>query len=94
MLVKQKKIGFSKKCKSMSTKQETVSDAAFKAWPFSSDFSFICKDVRVVAATCKYYCPLIVSPIITNCYKELHLKCDRVPRSVIKNVAMHKTSPV
>ena len=29
----------------MSTKQETVSDAAFKAWPFSSDFSFICKDV-------------------------------------------------
>ena len=28
----------------MSAKQEIVSDAAFKAWPFSSDFNFACKD--------------------------------------------------
>ena len=28
----------------MSTKQEIVSDAAFKEWPFSSDFNFTCKD--------------------------------------------------
>ena len=27
----------------MSTKQESVSDAAFKAWPFSSDFNFAFK---------------------------------------------------
>ena len=38
---------FRKKCKSMSKKQENVSDAAFKAWPFSSDFSFASKDVQV-----------------------------------------------
>ena len=29
-----------------------------KAWLFSSDFNFICKDGRVTAATCKYYCSL------------------------------------
>ena len=28
----------------MSTKQEIVSNAAFKACPFSSDFIFACKD--------------------------------------------------
>ena len=28
----------------MSTKQDIVSDAAFKAWTFSSDFNFACKD--------------------------------------------------
>ena len=83
-------MAFSKKCKNMSTKQEIVSDAAFKAWPFSSDFNFACKDGRVTTATCKYYCPLVVSPTITNCCKELHLKCGRVPRSVFENVAMHE----
>ena len=36
-------MAFSKKCKNMFTKQEIVSDAAFKAWLFSSDFSFACK---------------------------------------------------
>ena len=66
----------------MSTKQEIVTDAAFKAWPFSSDFNSICKDGRVTAATCKHYCPLVVNPTFTNCYKDLHLKCGRVPRSV------------
>ena len=34
MLVKQKVIDVSKKYKNMSTKQESLSDAAFKAWPF------------------------------------------------------------
>ena len=43
-----------KKCKYMSRKQESVSDAAFKAWPFSSDFNFAFKDGRVTTATCKY----------------------------------------
>ena len=33
-----------KNCKNMSTKQEIVSDAASKAWPFSFDFNFACKD--------------------------------------------------
>ena len=62
-----------------------------KTWPFStSDFNFAWKDSRVTAATCKYYCPLVVNPTITNCCKELYLKCGRVPRSVFENVAMHE----
>ena len=81
---------FSKKCKNMSTKQEIVSDVAFKGWPFSSNFNFICKDGWVTAATCKHYCPLAVNRNITNCCKELHLKYGRVPRSVFEPVAMHK----
>ena len=68
----------------MSTKKESVSDAAFKAWPFLSDFNFAFKDGRVTAATCKYYCPLVVSPTITNCWKELHLKWGRVSRYLWK----------
>ena len=76
----------------MSPKQEIVSDAAFKAWPFSSDFSFACKDCRVTAAACKYYYPLVISPTITNCCKESHLKGGRVRRSVFENVAMHENS--
>ena len=39
MLVKHEIIGINR-----STKQEIVSDAAFKAWPLSSDFSFACKN--------------------------------------------------
>ena len=74
----------------MSAKQEIVSDAAFKAWPFSSNFNFACKDGQVTTATCKYYCPLIVNPNITHCCKELHLKHGRNPRSVFENIAMHK----
>ena len=69
---------FSKICKNMSTKQEILSDATFKAWLFSSDFDFSCKDGQVTAATWKYYCPLVANPTITNCCKELHLKCGRV----------------
>ena len=43
-----------KKFKNISAKQESVSDAAFKAWPFSSNFNFAFKDGRVTTATCKY----------------------------------------
>ena len=43
-----------KKFKNISAKQESVSDAAFKAWPFSSNFNFACKDGRVTTAACKY----------------------------------------
>ena len=74
----------------MSTKQEIVFDAAFKAWPFLSDFNFACKDGRFTTAACKYYCPLVISPTIANCWTEIHLKCGRVPRSVFENVAMHE----
>ena len=39
----------------MPTKQEIVSDVAFKAWPFSSGLNFACKDGPVTTAICKYY---------------------------------------
>ena len=80
---------FQKKCRNMSTKQEIVFDAAFKAWLFLSDFNFAFKDSRVTA-TCKYYCPLFVNPTIINYYKEFHLKCGRVPRSIFENIFMQK----
>ena len=32
----------------MSTKKESVSDAAFKAWPFLSDFNFALKMVELL----------------------------------------------
>ena len=74
----------------MSTKPEIVSDAPFKAWPFSSGFNFAYKNGRDTAAACKYSYPLVVKPTITHCCKELHLKCGRVPRSLFENVAMHE----
>ena len=49
------KFAFLQKYKNMSTKQEIVPDAALKAWPFSSDFNFACKDGRVTTAICKYH---------------------------------------
>ena len=67
---------FQKK-KSVS-KQESVFDAAFKAWPFSSDHNFAIKDDRVTGVTYKY-CPLVVSPTVTNYGKGLHLKYSRIP---------------
>ena len=73
----------------MSTKQESVSDAAFKAWSFSSDFNFASQDDRVTAVTCKH-CLLVVSPIVTNCCKELDLKYGTIPRSVFENFTMHE----
>ena len=42
----------------MSTKQEIVSDAAFKAWPFSSDFNLHVKKIKLpqlLAIGCKPY---------------------------------------
>ena len=80
MLEKQKS-AFSKKCKNMSAKQVSVSDTAFKTWPFLSNFNFASKDDRITAATCKY-CPLVANPTVTNCYNELHLKHGKIPRSV------------
>ena len=72
----------------MSRKQEIVSDAAFKTWPFSSDFNFACKNGWVTTTTWKYYCTLVVNTAITSCCKELHLKCSKVP--VFENITMHK----
>ena len=77
----------------MSTKQEVVSDATFKTWPFSSSFNFACKYGRVTIATRKYYCLLVVDPAITNCCKELHVIWGRVPWSVFENVAIHEELP-
>ena len=68
----------------MSIKQESVSDATFKTWLFSSDFNFASKDDRVTTATYQY-CPLVVSPTVTNCCKKLHLKYGK-----IENFAMHE----
>ena len=67
----------------MPTKQEMISDLAFKAWPFSYDFNFACKDGWVNTTTCKYYFPFVANSTITNCCKELCLKCGRVPRSLL-----------
>ena len=67
----------------MSTKQESVSRATFKAWPFSSIFNFACKDIRVTTATCKY-CLLVVSPSDEALCKFLPL--PTVTKSSILNV--------
>ena len=88
------KLAFLKRCKNLSTKQVVISDVTFKAWPFSSNFNFATKDGRVTTATCKYYCLLAVNPAITNCCKEVHVVCDRVPSSVFENVTIHETCPV
>ena len=45
----------------MTTKQESVSGATFKAWSFSSIFNFGCKDGQATTATCKC-CLLLVCP--------------------------------
>ena len=79
----------------MSTKQEIVSDISLKAWPFSSDFNFICKDYRVTAATCKYYCLLVANPATTNCCKKLNiLNVAEFLDPSLKTLPCTKTSPV
>ena len=79
----------------MSRKQEIVSDISLKAWPFSSDFNFICKDYRVTAATCKYYCLLVVNPATTNCCKKLNiLNVAEFLGPSLKTLPCTKTSPV
>ena len=77
--VKETEIGVLEKMEKPSTKQEILSDAAFMAWSFSSDFDFACKYGQITTAACKYYCPLVVNPTIINCCNELHPKFDRVP---------------
>ena len=74
----------------MSTKQQNISDAAFKAWAFSSDVNFTCRDGQVTAGTSKCYCQMFVSPTVTNSCKEFHFRCGRVPISVFENIAMHE----
>ena len=80
---------FLKKCKNMPAKQESASDTAFKTWLFSSHFNFASKDDRVTTATCKY-CLLVVSPTVTNCCLELHLKYGKHSKSVFDNFTMHE----
>ena len=66
---------------------------AFKAWPFSSDFNFASKDDRVTAVTCKH-CPLVVSPIVTNCCKSSILNMAKFLDPSLKTSPCTKTSPV
>ena len=66
----------------------------FKAWLFSSDFNFACKDGWVTAETCKHYCLLVVNPTITNCCKELHLKYPEFLDLFLKTLPCIKASPV
>ena len=87
-MLKKQKLKFLKKCKNMSTKQETVSDAAFKACPFSSDFNFVWKDDLYY----KYYCPLVVNPTVTICCKEFHHVTEFLDPS-LKTLPCTKTSP-
>ena len=88
MLVKQKVIGvFEKKCKIMCAKQESVSDATFKSWPFLSDFNFASKHDGVNTTT---YFQLVVGPTVTNCCKELHLKYNKITRFVFEKSCMHE----
>ena len=87
-MLKKQKLTFLKKWKNMSTKQETVSDAAFKACPFSSDFNFVWKDDLYY----KYYCPLIVNPTVTICCKEFHHVTEFLDPS-LKTLPCTKTSP-
>ena len=84
---------FWKKCKNISAKHKSVSGNTFKAWSFPSAFNFTCKDGWVTHqhANTVYWlqAPLQVS-IITNCCKELHLKCDRFTGSAFEKFTMHE----
>ena len=73
----------------MSTKQEIVSETTFKAWPFSFDFNFACSNMQILSLSSKpiRWTPLQLS-IVTSCYKELHLKCGRVPGSIFENLKL------
>ena len=58
-------------------------DAKANFWNF-------CKFIKdKFAAFCGIY-PLFVNPTITNCCKELHLKCGRGPKSIFENVVLYK----
>ena len=65
----------------IAPKKETDAKANF--WNF-------CKFIKdKFAAFCGIY-PLFVNPTITNCCKELHLKCGRGPKSIFENVVLYK----
>ena len=84
---------FRKNCKNMFTKQEIVSDVTFKAWLFSFDFNFACKDGWVMTATRIYHCPLVISPTITNCCNSILNVAEFLDAS-LKTSPCTKTSPV
>ena len=66
----------------MSTKQQIVSDATLKSWPFSFDFNFACKDGQVTIATCKYY--RTQSKI--RCIEYTHLKLAQKQQNTINRI--------
>ena len=85
-------MAFSEKYKNMSKKQEIVSDAAFKAWPFSSDFNLHVKKIKLpqlLAIGCKPYHYQVANSSILNeaefwdpplktspCTKTSHVSCE------------------
>ena len=75
---------FRKNVKTCLQNKKTLSDVAFKTWPFSSDFNFACNDGRVTAETCKYYC-LKVLPLPTVARISV-LNMAGVPKSVFENI--------
>ena len=82
---------FWKNVKSCLQKKESVSRATCKAWSFSSDFNFACKDGRATAATCKY-CPLVVRPS-DEAFSTVTNYCNCwVSGSAFENIT--KTNPV
>ena len=86
---------FRKNVRNISTKQESVSGATYKAWPISSVCNFGCKDGRVTAATWKY-CQVVVSQSDKAICKFLPI--PNVAKNSILNVAEFldpplKTSP-
>ena len=77
-----------KKCKNISTKNENVSDATCKAWPFSSDCKFARTDGPVTADITVHWLQALPLPVvgkssIVNVIEFLELS--------FKNLAMHKT---
>ena len=78
----------------MSKKQEIVSDATFKVWPFASDFNSACKDGRVTTETCKYHCSLVISPTITIVVKSSILNVAEFLDPSLKTSPCRKTRPI
>ena len=76
----------------MSTKQDNCNWCRLQASSRHYHFhpSLILPVKMVTTVTCKYYWKLVVNPTVTNCCKELHLECDRVPIFAFENVAIHK----
>ena len=47
----------------------------------------------LIKLPCKYYCPLVVNPTITNCCKELHHVAEFL-HAPLKTLPRTKTSPI